>query len=141
MKKKFGLWLCDLGLRFLAWGEAEYGTDSKEDWEWLRRTGVEFNGEMKLDWARRAATEALIGMQNDCNAMMKLTKVERDSLLFSVAASMRDLTGLARDKEREECAQLAERVKGAAMCWAIPRSIAEAIRARGSKSPDGSVTK
>lgn len=44
-----------------------------------------------MDWAIQSATEALIGMQNDCNSMMKLTKEERDSLLFSVAASLREV--------------------------------------------------
>jgi hypothetical protein len=45
---------------------------------------------MANDWAIQMATEALIGMQHDCNAMMKLTKEERDSLLHSVAASLRE---------------------------------------------------
>jgi hypothetical protein len=45
---------------------------------------------MSQDWAIKAATEALIGMQNDCTAIMKLSKEERDSLLFSVAATLRD---------------------------------------------------
>lgn len=45
---------------------------------------------MASDWAIKAATEALIGMQHDCEAMQKLTKVEQDSLLHSVASALRE---------------------------------------------------
>lgn len=46
MNKKISIWLCDLGLKFLNWGEASYGTESHEDWEWLQKTRTEFK-EMK----------------------------------------------------------------------------------------------
>lgn len=41
MRRKIGIWLCDLGMRFLNWGEAEYGTESHEDWKWLQKSRAE----------------------------------------------------------------------------------------------------
>ena len=44
-----------------------------------------------MDKMEMAAIEALIGMQNDCEAMQKLTQKERDNLLKSVTEKMREI--------------------------------------------------
>jgi hypothetical protein len=76
---------------------------------------------MSEHWSIRSATEALIGMQHDCEAMMKLTKEERDSLLFSVAAYLRDA---------EKCGMLrAAKIAGAAQMQSKPKDAAGAILA------------
>ena len=49
------------------------------------------------------ATEALIGMQNDCDAMQKLTKEEQNSLLLSVTQALRDV----ENETIDICAELA----------------------------------
>lgn len=66
----------------------------------------------KYDQAKVLATEALIGMQQDCLAMQKLTKEEQDSLLFSVTALVRDM--LAENARLREALEAYARVPGVA---------------------------
>lgn len=38
VKRGFRTWLCDVGLKFLSWGEANFGTEDHADWLWLKKT-------------------------------------------------------------------------------------------------------
>jgi len=57
-----------------------------------------------MDKMTMAATEALFGMQTDCDAMRNLTETERNGLLKSVSERMREI----HNEALEEATQFIE---------------------------------